>query len=39
MLSLIQCVMVEYKILLINMTLDAPTNDMRKTNFDLFCDV
>jgi hypothetical protein len=39
MLNLIQCVMVEYKTLLVKMTFDAPTNDKAQTNFDLFYDV
>jgi hypothetical protein len=39
MLSLAQCVMAEYKTLLMNMAFDAPTNDKAKTNFDLLCDV
>jgi len=36
MLSLAQCVMVEYKILLMKMALDDPTNEKTKANFDLF---
>jgi hypothetical protein len=39
MLFLVQRVMVEYKTLLIMMTLDVPTNDKAKTNFDLLYDV
>ncbi len=39
MLSHVQCVMAEYKTLLMQMALDVPTNDKAKTNFDLFCDV
>jgi len=39
MLSLAQCVMVEYKILLMKMALDDPINEKTKANFDLFCDV
>jgi hypothetical protein len=31
--------MVEYKTLLVKMTLDAPINDKAKINFDFFCDV
>jgi len=33
MLSLVWCVMVEYKTLLIKMALDGPTNDKTKANF------
>jgi uncharacterized membrane protein len=39
MVFLVQCVMVEYRMLLMRMALDAPTNDKAKTNFDLLCDV
>ncbi len=39
MLSFAQCVMAEYKSLLVKMALDAPTNDKAKTNFDLLCDL
>jgi uncharacterized membrane protein len=39
MLSFVQCVMAEYKTLLVKMALDAPTNDKAKKNFDLLCDV
>ncbi len=39
MLSFAQCVMVEYKILLMKMALDDPTNEKTKANFDLFYDV
>jgi len=39
MLFLVRCVMVEYKTLLMKMTLDAPINDQAKTYFDLLCDV
>jgi hypothetical protein len=31
--------MVEYKILLMKMALDDPTNEKAKVNCDLFCDV
>jgi uncharacterized membrane protein len=38
-LLFVRHVMVEYKTLLIKVTLDAPINDKAKTNFDLLCDV
>jgi hypothetical protein len=37
MLFFVEHVMVEY--MLIEMALDAPTNDKAKKNFDLLCDV
>jgi hypothetical protein len=39
MLSPTWCVMVEYRILLMKMALDGPTNDKAKENFKLLCDV
>ncbi len=39
MLSPTRCVMAEYKILLMKMALDDPTNEKTKANFDLFYDV
>jgi hypothetical protein len=39
MLSLAQCVMVEYKISLMKMALDDLIDEKTKANFDLFCDV
>jgi hypothetical protein len=40
MLSFAQCVIVDYKTLLMkNMAHDGPTNDKAKANFELLCDV
>jgi hypothetical protein len=39
MLSLVRCVMVERKTLLMKMTFDYFTNDKSKANFEFFCDV
>jgi hypothetical protein len=39
MLSPAQHVMAEYITLLMKMTLDDPTNDKTKANFELICDV